>query len=667
MNKIETLGHYFGYHAFRPGQEEVIDRILEGTDVLAIMPTGAGKSLCYQVPALMLPGTCLVISPLISLMKDQVMALKTAGVPAAYLNASLTEKQMHLAMERAANGAYKIIYVAPERLRTPGFQYLASRLEISLVAVDEAHCVSHWGHEFRPEYQKIAGFVQSLKTRPRYCAFTATATEEVRTDIIRLLELKRPYITVTGFDRPNLFFEVRHPKDRDSELISLCREMQSQAGIVYCMSRKNVETVCDLLRQEGLKATRYHAGLSDEERRENQDLFQFDKAQIMVATNAFGMGIDKSNVRYVIHYNLPLSMEGYYQEAGRAGRDGLESKCILLFQKRDIGLGEYLLENSESSADIPESQRIQIKDMEFRRFRDMQRYAETRGCLRHFILRYFGEKSAAVCGNCSSCRRMQHHALPGRLQKDRQDAGGAFARQREYAPVHTQRPKVPAAVQFRDSREADSLFDALVDLRHSLAAHAGLPPYIVCSDLALRNMEQALPLNAQELAEIDGMGYAKARAYGTPLLDCIRRWITYHEEREGSVSPDMQEQILALRKSGCGAREIAEQTGLPLLLAAKEIMIVESKPMTAPKVREKQTEVRVKQPSPAVRKRDWYPKEINWLRSLHEKKWTVHAIARQLGRKDMEIVEQLHLLGLKPKYDLPDEPATDEADLPNRE
>ncbi|MBQ1860157.1 MAG: RecQ family ATP-dependent DNA helicase, partial [Clostridia bacterium] len=438
MNKIETLGHYFGYHAFRPGQEEVIDRILEGTDVLAIMPTGAGKSLCYQVPALMLPGTCLVISPLISLMKDQVMALKTAGVPAAYLNASLTEKQMHLAMERAANGAYKIIYVAPERLRTPGFQYLASRLEISLVAVDEAHCVSHWGHEFRPEYQKIAGFVQSLKTRPRYCAFTATATEEVRTDIIRLLELKRPYITATGFDRPNLFFEVRHPKDRDSELISLCREMQSQAGIVYCMSRKNVETVCDLLRQEGLKATRYHAGLSDEERRENQDLFQFDKAQIMVATNAFGMGIDKSNVRYVIHYNLPLSMEGYYQEAGRAGRDGLESKCILLFQKRDIGLGEYLLENSESSADIPESERIQIKDMEFRRFRDMQRYAETRGCLRHFILRYFGEKSAAVCGNCSSCRRMQHHALPGRLQKDRQEAGAAFARQREYAPVHTQ-------------------------------------------------------------------------------------------------------------------------------------------------------------------------------------------------------------------------------------
>ena len=276
-------------------------------------------------------------------------------------------------------------------------------------------------------------------------------------------------------------------------------------------------------------------------------------------------------------------------------------------------------------------------------------------------------KSAAVCGNCSSCRRMQHHALPGRLQKDRQDAGAAFAGQREYAPVHTQRPKVPAAVQFRDSREADSLFDALVDLRRSLAAHAGLPPYIVCSDLALRNMEQALPLNAQELAEIDGMGYAKARAYGTPLLDCIRRWITYHEEREGSVSPDMQEQILVLRKSGCGAREIAEQTGLPLLLAAREIMIVESKPMTAPKVREKQTEVRVKQPSPAVRKRDWYPKEINWLRSLHEKKWTVHAIARQLGRKDMEIVEQLHLLGLKPKYDLPDEPAADEADLPDRE
>ena len=666
MDKLETLGHYFGYHAFRPGQEDVIDRILEKRDVLAIMPTGAGKSLCYQIPALMLPGTCLVISPLISLMKDQVMALKTAGVPAAYLNASLTEKQMHLAMERAANGAYKIIYVAPERLRTAGFQYLTSRLDISLIAVDEAHCVSHWGHEFRPEYQKIAGFVHSLKKRPRYCAFTATATEEARRDIIRLLDLDHPYITATGFDRPNLFFEVRHPKDRDSELISLCREMKNQAGIVYCMSRKNVESVCNLLRNEGLKATRYHAGLSDEERRENQDLFQFDKAQIMVATNAFGMGIDKSNVRYVIHYNLPLSMEGYYQEAGRAGRDGMDSKCILLFQKQDIGLGEYLLDNSEGSPDIPEAERVLIKELEYRRFREAQRYAQTKGCLRHFILRYFGEKSMPGCGKCSNCRKMLRKAFPHKESGSMSPGGASYRPENAQAVPVTQRPTVRAASRSQNAWDDGSLFGQLVLVRGILASNAGLPPYIVCSDQALKSMEQALPMTVEEVAEADGMGYAKARAYGRGFLDGIRKWVMHQEVSEASVTQAVIEQVMNMRKAGCRTGEIAGKLGLTPVLTARILLTSQNRTEAAPpKPAERPRPV--KQPQPPVRRRTWYPKETNWLRSLHGKNWTVHAIARQLGRGDMEIVEKLHELGLKPKYDLPDDPAGNDDDLQGRE
>ena len=321
MDQYEVLKKYFGYSGFRSGQEELIGAILSGRDVLGIMPTGAGKSVCYQVPALMLPGVTVVVSPLISLMKDQVRSLNEAGVHAAYINSSLSENQIRKALEFAAEGRYKIIYAAPERLMTPLFQQFASRTEISMVTVDEAHCISQWGQDFRPSYRNIIDFVASLPVRPVVSAFTATATEAVRDDILCVLGLRDPKLLVTGFDRENLYFEVKTGK-KDEELLKYVKEHKEESGIVYCATRKNVEAVCELLRREGIRATRYHAGLSAEERRKNQDQFIFDENPIMVATNAFGMGIDKSNVRYVVHYNMPQSMENYYQEAGRAGRDG---------------------------------------------------------------------------------------------------------------------------------------------------------------------------------------------------------------------------------------------------------------------------------------------------------------------------------------------------------
>ena len=349
MQAQETLRKYFGHEAFRPGQEVMVNALTHHRDALGVMPTGAGKSMCYQVPALMLPGVSIVISPLISLMADQVAALKSAGVPAAYLNSSLTPRQMDLAMQRARQGAYKIIYVAPERLETPSFQAMAQSMPISLLAVDEAHCVSQWGQDFRPVYLRIADFVDSLPTRPVMGAFTATATERVRQDIIRLLRLQNPETVTTGFDRPNLYFEVIRPKNRDAALMDILRRKRGESGIVYCATRKAVEQVCDKLIRAGIDATRYHAGLSDEERKENQEKFQYDTCPVMVATNAFGMGIDKSNVSFVIHYNMPKSLESYYQEAGRAGRDGSCGECILLYASGDVQTARFLIQNGGTS------------------------------------------------------------------------------------------------------------------------------------------------------------------------------------------------------------------------------------------------------------------------------------------------------------------------------
>ena len=403
MEKLEALQKYFGHSSFRPGQEALIDAILSGRDVLGIMPTGGGKSLCYQVPALLLPGVTVVVSPLISLMIDQVMALKAAGIPAAYINSTLTESQIRLAYRRMYDGAYKIIYVAPERLAGPGFLAAMQVLQPSLVAVDEAHCISQWGQDFRPSYLKIVEFLQALPRRPVVAAFTATATEEVREDIVRILELRDPMRTVTGFDRENLYFEVLRPRSKDSMLRTLVERRQGKSGIVYCATRAKVEQVCDSLNQWGFSATRYHAGLSDKERRSNQDEFQYDRKPIMVATNAFGMGIDKSNVSYVIHYNMPKSVEAYYQEAGRAGRDGEPADCILLFSEADVHTARFLIENGGENEALSEQDRARLHKRELGRLQDMIDYCKTTGCLRGYLLDYFGQSHAPECGHCGNC------------------------------------------------------------------------------------------------------------------------------------------------------------------------------------------------------------------------------------------------------------------------
>lgn len=403
MDKYTILKKYFGYDTFRDGQELLIDSILSGRDVLGIMPTGAGKSICYQVPALALSGITLVISPLISLMKDQVQSLNHAGIHAAYINSSLTENQIAKALQLAAAGRYKIIYVAPERLETVSFIRFAQRAEISMVAVDEAHCISQWGQDFRPSYLKIVRFVEQLSVRPVLSAFTATATGAVKEDIICVLGLRNPEILVTGFDRKNLYFGVETPKHKDKFVLDYVTEHGGESGIVYCATRKNVEQVHELLCRRNLPATRYHAGLSAEERRGNQDDFIYDRKPVMIATNAFGMGIDKSNVRYVIHYNMPQSMENYYQEAGRAGRDGEPSECILLYSPQDVVINRFLIESKEQNEEDFDGEELQaIRERDEERLRVMSYYCVTTDCLRDYILRYFGEKGGD-CGNCSNC------------------------------------------------------------------------------------------------------------------------------------------------------------------------------------------------------------------------------------------------------------------------
>ena len=404
LDKYTVLKHYFGYQDFRPGQEVLIDAILSGRDVLGVMPTGGGKSMCYQIPALVLPGVTLVVSPLISLMKDQVAALKNAGVAAAFINSTLTPEQLRLVYRRARSGAYKLIYIAPERLGGEGFSALAREMPISLVAVDEAHCISQWGQDFRPSYLEIADFIRTLPDRPVVAAFTATATAQVRQDIMRLLELQNPACQVTGFDRPNLFFDVRSPADKRSALLSLLRERRDKSGIVYCSTRAGVERMEQMLREAGFAATRYHAGLEEAERQANQEDFQFDRKTIMVATNAFGMGIDKSNVSFVIHYNMPKSLEAYYQEAGRAGRDGAAADCILLFSARDIVTAKFLIENSGSDA-LTEEEQASIRRAEQRRLKAMVGYCRTTRCLRGYILDYFGQEHPDACGSCGNCKR----------------------------------------------------------------------------------------------------------------------------------------------------------------------------------------------------------------------------------------------------------------------
>ncbi len=403
MEKTELLQRVFGYSGFRPGQEALIDGVLEGRDVFGIMPTGGGKSMCYQLPALLLPGITLVVSPLISLMRDQVMALKAVGVSAAFINSTLTGPQIQAVYRNLLAGQYKIVYVASERLDYPGFANLTAKLPISFIAVDEAHCISQWGQDFRPSYLRIVNFINSLPRRPVVGAFTATATKQVREDIERILNLRNPVRTVTGFDRPNLYFEVIQTDEKERELRQLLASRPGKSGIIYCSTRKKVDTVCESLRERGYAAARYHAGLSDRERSESQEDFLYDRKPIMVATNAFGMGIDKSNVSFVIHYNMPKSIEAYYQEAGRAGRDGAEADCIMLFNSGDIRTARFLINNGSENEELEPAQREIVRRQDLARLEAMVSYCKTKTCLRGYILEYFSQKHPDICGNCGNC------------------------------------------------------------------------------------------------------------------------------------------------------------------------------------------------------------------------------------------------------------------------
>lgn len=526
MNINQTLKQYFGYDSLRTGQEELINGILSGHDVLGIMPTGAGKSLCYQLPALMLKGITLVISPLISLMSDQVKALNQAGVHAAYINSSLTENQIRMALSYASKGRYKIIYVAPERLNTPRFLDFACTADISMLTVDEAHCISQWGQDFRPSYLEIAGFLTRLPRRPIVSAFTATATERVKNDIVASLGLNNPVMMVTGFDRPNLFFRVVTRKggsQKDNSIINYVKKHEDESGIIYCATKKNVDKLYTLLNEQGISAGRYHAGLSNDERKQNQEDFTYDRIRVMVATNAFGMGIDKSNVRYVLHYNMPQSLEYYYQEAGRAGRDGEEAECVLFFSKQDIMINKFLLQNKTSAGDVASDMQKTANDQ--RKLQQMINYCETDKCLREFILSYFGDTTPCICNKCSNCVVVED--------------------EEEETYVETGKKRKKAAQLAGLNELGVALFEKLRSVRTELAAEKSVPPYIICSDKTLKDMCAKLPRDKEQLADVYGMGEQKIQNYGEAFVTAVNAFVADSPNPSGSTSGERPQTVLS--------------------------------------------------------------------------------------------------------------------------
>lgn len=587
LNKArQVLQKFYGYEDFRPGQKKVVESLLNRNDTVAIMPTGAGKSICFQIPALLFEGVTLVISPLISLMKDQVDSLRQLGIAAVYINSSVSKAQLYKDLQNISAGFYKIIYIAPERLTSEYLPDSFKNLNISMVAVDEAHCLSQWGHDFRPSYRNILNFTNSLRIKPIISAFTATATPEVKTDIINLLGLKQPNVFVTGFDRPNLYFSVLRGEVKDKFVIDYVKKHQDEAGIIYVGTRKDVDALQVLLEIKGIKAGRYHAGMTDEERNQMQEDFLYDNLSVMVATNAFGMGIDKPNVRYVIHYNMPKNMEAYYQEAGRAGRDGLSGNCILLYSPQDTQLQKFLISKSTES---------EIRQqLEYKRLQSMVDYCHTQQCLRAFILHYFGEFDVEEhCDNCSNCKlegeliditidaqkvlscvyrmherfgvKMIAEVLKGSksakvkqfnferlstygLMKERKlkDISDLILRlsamqylditESQY-PVVTlnelswqvlrgQKKVWQKMVIVKKAKAKGELFEALRSLRKELATKEKLPPYMIFSDATLTQMATDKPTDLELMKNIRGVGEFKLQKYGEEFLTVIKSYIS---------------------------------------------------------------------------------------------------------------------------------------------